>query len=144
VKGFGVNEILRQLKFAGMGVQRKWGLETYAGYAGQARVGYAIQNVRPDYFADHTKLPLSETDMRTKYGMNVRIATTGEYEEDGITPKYKSLWVVSDTPQRTQWYLDKSQEYIATAELDKYLGEGEYVDPKVIEAVQRNPKFGRG
>jgi hypothetical protein len=138
-RGIGANEVLRQLTAAGVGVQRQWGLKTYASYAGIEKAGYAVQNVRHDYFADHNALPLSTARMQQKYGMNVRIATTGEIDAETGKPLYKSLWVTSDTPQRTQWYIDKAQEYVDTEVENKYATEENMVEFAVIGAVQRDP-----
>jgi hypothetical protein len=141
-KGIGANETLRQLFAAGEGVQRKWGLKTYASYAGTAKAGYAIQNVRHDYFPSFARLPVSATNMKDKYGMNVRVSKTRDFEKDGITPIYKSLWVTSNDKHITQWYLDKAQEYVETVEGRTDESEGELVPFVVIESVQRNPIFG--
>lgn len=137
-QGIKATPLYESLQAAGAGVRKTWLLDTYKSYAGIQQSGYAIQNVRHDYFPNYDKLSPSVTDTLRQYSVNVAISWRGKVAGDGVTKVYDSVWVTSNDKHTIQWYLDEAADYIATTEQYE---DAEYIDPFILEAQQRNPLF---
>lgn len=124
-----------------LGVRKQWLLDTYRQEVGIVKAGYAIQNVRHDYFANFSKLPYAINDTRSLYTMHVATGWRGDYAEDGVTKVYDSVWVGSNKPQTTQWFLDQAEVYYAEDVINESGDPSERIEPRIIGAVQRDPKY---
>jgi len=133
-QGIGATSLYESLQKAGAGVRKTWLLEAYRNESGIVKTGYAVQNVRHDYFPSFDKLAPSVTDTFRKYSFNVGISWSGKYAPDGVTKVYDAVWVTSDEKHSTQWFLDKASEYLDTTAMYE---DREYVEPFIIGAMQR-------
>lgn len=124
-----------------LGVRKTWLLDAYRQEAGIVKAGYAIQNVRHDYFANFAKLPYAINDTRSLYTMHVATGWRGEYAENGVDKIYDAVWVGSNKPQTTQWFLDKASEYAVENVVNESGEPAEAIEPIIIGSVQRDPQY---